>query len=396
MRIGIASEYARPWPGGISEHVHHEAVELARRGHEVAILTGPAREAAGTREIAGPPRVRVLRLGWELRFTHNGARSRMLLGRFLLGLRALLRDLGLDVLHVHAPMDPVFGWAALAAAPCPSVGTFHASFEPGLLWDALYRGLRPLSRRLFERMGERLCVSAEARRSIERYFPAPFEILPNGVDVERFRPAAAAAAWRDAERPSVLFVGRADPRKGLPLLAAAFALLRQRLPRARLVVAGVEAREGARLVRAIPEPARGAISFAGYVAPAELPGYYRACDVFCSPATGRESQGIVLLEAMASGRAPVAFDIPGYRDVVSHGRDGWLVAEIGPEPLAEALAALLAKPELSAGLGRAARETALRYAWPVLAERLEAVLARAAAARCPALGPGERPGRSAA
>lgn len=384
MRIAIASEYTRPWPGGISEHVHHEALELARRGHEVAILSGPAQPAGGAdAELAGEPRVRVLRFGRELRFTHNGARSRLLLGGFLFGLRSLLRELRTDVLHVHAPMDPVFGWAALAAAPCPSVGTFHASFEPELLWDLLYRGMRPVSRRLFERMSERVCVSAEAERSIARYFPARFEIVPNGVDVERFSPAGALAAWRDEERPSVLFVGRADPRKGLPLLVQAFAELRRRLPRARLVVAGVEAREGAPLLAGVSEPTRAAIEFKGYVAPADLPGAYRACDVFCSPATGRESQGIVLLEAMASARAAVAFVIPGYRDVVTHARDGWLVPELAAAPLAEALAALLGKPELRAGLGRAARETALRYAWPALAERLEGVLARAASGQTP-------------
>jgi phosphatidylinositol alpha-mannosyltransferase len=385
VRIAIASEYTRPWPGGISEHVHHEALELARRGHEVAILSGPARAAADA-ELASEPRVRVLRFGRELRFTHNGARSRLLVGRFLFGLRSLLRELRTDVLHVHAPMDPVFGWAALAAAPCASAGTFHASFEPELLWDLLYRGLRPVSRRLFERMSERVCVSAEAERSIARYFPARFEIVPNGVDVERFSPAGAAAAWCDEERPSVLFVGRADPRKGLPLLVQAIALLRRRLPRARLVVAGVEAREGAPLLAGVSEPVRAAVEFKGYVAPADLPGAYRACDVFCSPATGRESQGIVLLEAMASGRAAVAFAIPGYRDVVTHARDGWLVPELAAAPLAEALAALLGKPELRAGLGRAARETALRYAWPALAERLEGVLARAASARRQAPG----------
>jgi phosphatidylinositol alpha-mannosyltransferase len=389
LRVAIASEYARPWPGGISEHVHHEALELARRGHEVAILSGPARAAGAAcagDDPAGEPRVRVLRFGHELCFTHNGARSRLLVGGFLLGLRRVLRELRADVLHVHAPMDPLFGWAALAAAPCPSVGTFHASFEPELLWDVLYRGLRPLSRRLFERMAERVCVSAEAERSIARYFPARFEIVPNGVDVERFSPTGAVAGWRDEERPSVLFVGRADPRKGLPLLVQAFAELRRRLPRARLVVAGVEAREGAPLVAGVPEATRAAISFEGYVAPAELPGHYRACDVFCSPATGRESQGVVLLEAMASGRPALAFAIPGYRDVVSHARDGWLVPEIAAAPLAEALATLLGKPELRAGLGRAGRETALRYAWPALAERIEAVLARAAATRRRARG----------
>ena len=68
-----------------------------------------------------------------------------------------------------------------------------------------------------------------------------------------------------------------------------------------------------------------------------MAGYYASCDVFCSPATGQESQGIVLLEAMAAGRPPVAFAIPGYRDVVQHGVDGWLVDRVGARDLAQGL-----------------------------------------------------------
>ncbi|HKX45228.1 MAG TPA: glycosyltransferase family 4 protein, partial [Planctomycetota bacterium] len=321
MRVGIVAEYYRPWPGGVSEHVHHQAVELTRRGHDVTILTGPAKP--GFRDD-GP---RVVRLGFSYEFTSNGALSRLVLGPYLLRFRTLLRRHAFDVLHVHAPMDPLLPMGAVYAAECPVVGTFHASFEPGPLWDLLYRWLRPLSKPAWDRLAARIAVSPEARRSIGRYFDGAVEIVPNGVDTERFRPDVRPLPALANDRPRILFVGRADPRKGLPILLEAFAEVRRRVPGCELVVVGARADEVAPILAAQPPEVREGLRFQGYVRPEDMPRYYTSCDVFCSPATGQESQGIVLLEAMAAGRPPVAFDIPGYRDVVTHGVDGWLVDE---------------------------------------------------------------------
>jgi len=381
MRIGSVSEYYRPWPGGISEHVHHEAVELRRRGHHVTILTGPASGSPRGLSPGGDAESErdVLRLGHEIRFTSNGARSRFALGRELVAMRGLLRRLKLDLVHVHAPMDPFLALAALAASEVATVGTFHASFPPSLLWDGLYRRLRFVTGPLFRRMHARIAVSEEAEHSISHYFPARYEIIPNGVDTERFHPGLEPLPELSDGGPTILFVGRADPRKGLRLLLEALEEVRRRVPGARLVVVGVEPAElasthpGAELERV------GELCLAGYVPARMLPRYYASCDVVCSPATGRESQGIVLLEAMAAGRPPVIFDIPGYRDVVTHKRDGWIVPECDAGRLAEALVELLRNPELRAELASAGPETARRYAWPGVVERLETVFSGAVA-----------------
>ena len=371
MRVGLVAEYCRPWPGGIPEHVHHEAAELRRRGYKVVVLTGPASFWPGR------PEPRVLRLGVALAFSRNGVRSKITLGRYLYGMSAILRRLRLDVIHVHGPMDTLPGLAAALASSVATVGTFHANFGPSVLPELLYRGLRPFSRRAFVRLHVRTAVSEEARRSIARYFPADYEIVPNGVDVDRFHPEVEPIEHAPGGGPRLLFVGRADARKGLPLLLSAFARVRRTLNGARLTVVGrLPPRQIERFTAALGRDA-GAVTFTGYVAPALLPRYYAACDVVCSPATRHESQGVVLLEGMAAGRVPVAFDIPGYRDVISHADDGWLVADVGAEPLATALIHVLSDAELRARLGTAARRSALRYAWPGVVDRLEACFARA-------------------
>ena len=371
MRVGIVTEYYRPWPGGISEHVHHQAEELTRRGHDVTIFTGPAGPEWKDREV------QVERLPWAHEFTHNGARSRMVLGASLLRFRQRFRRHALDVVHVHAPMDPFLGWAALYASEAATVGTFHANFDPSGLWDLLFRRLRFLSGPAFGRMHGRIAVSEAARESIAHYFPGEFEIIPNGVDTERFHPEVKPVVDRDENRPTILFVGRADPRKGLPILIQAFDRLRETMPEARLLVVGVERDEVASELEGVSSTTRASIEFAGYADPADMAGYYTSCDVFCSPATGQESQGIVLLEAMAAGRPPVAFAIPCYRDVVQHGVDGWLVDRIGVEELATGLSTLLADRVALFRMAETGRKTALGFSWPSVVERLERHYAKA-------------------
>jgi phosphatidylinositol alpha-mannosyltransferase len=366
MRVGIVTEYYRPWPGGISEHVHHESVELARRGHDVSILTGPA--SPGWQDEG---EAEVVRLGFDYKFTSNGALSRMVLGSYLLNFRGLLRRHAFDVLHVHAPMDPFLGVGALLASECATVGTFHANFTPSLLWDTLFRRLRFITLPAWQRMHGRIAVSNEARRSIAEYFPGEYEIIPNGVDTSRFSPDAPVLPQLDDGRKKILFVGRSDPRKGLPHLLDAFGTIRQAIPGVRLIVVGVERAEVEDRLRSLDADVVGDITFAGYAAPEDMAGYYAGCDVFCSPATGQESQGIVLLEAMAAGKPPVAFSIPGYRDVVHHGVDGWLVDEVDSQSLAEGLVRVLGDDVERARLSEAGRKTAESYSWPSVVERIE-------------------------
>lgn len=366
MHIGIVTEYYRPWPGGISEHVYHEAVELRRRGHKVVILTGPARGQRPTGETA------ILRFGFGVTFPRNRSLCQVTLGRYMITMRRVLRRLRLDVLHIHAPLDPLLGMVALGASETANVGTFHASFSPTFGPRLLYRALRPWPQYLYERLHGRIAVSQEAYKSIERYFPGEYVVIPNGIDMKRFRPDLPPIPELADGKPTILFVGRLDPRKGLPLLLRAFPLVKRRIPDARLVIVGGMGRQKMKELQGevAPEVAADVI-FSGYVTPDVLPQYYASCDLFCSPATGQESFGIVLLEAMASGRPSVAFDIPGYRDVVKHGKDGWLVTGIGTEPLAEGLSYLLANPDLCQAMGAAARQTAMQYSWPTVIGRVE-------------------------
>jgi phosphatidylinositol alpha-mannosyltransferase len=219
------------------------------------------------------------------------------------------------------------------------------------------------------RLHGRIAVSAAARHFIDRFFPGDYKVIPNGVDVPYFARAVPLARWQDGT-PNVLFVGRHEPRKGLLDLLKAHRILRKTGHDNRLLIvgSGPQEREARRYVAT-----RGlqAVEFLGRVSDAEKAQLLRTADVFASPATGGESFGIVLLEAMAAGAPIVASDIHGYKGVVRRGREGLLVPPHEPKELATAIARLLDDPELRASMREAGRARAEDFSWPRVTAKVD-------------------------
>jgi phosphatidyl-myo-inositol alpha-mannosyltransferase len=262
----------------------------------------------------------------------------------------------------------VVSLTAAAFAPRPIVGTFHA-WAPS---HRLYRLVSPAARRVAQRLDARIAVSAAARQFASDALglhPGAFRIVPNGVDAASFAAADPLPNLVDPERPLVLFVGRLEPRKGVDVAIRAFLRLRSSLPQARLCVVG-DGPGRARAQEMVPASIRCDIHFAGSVSGEDLPRYHASADVFVAPATSGESFGIVLLEAMAAGLPVVASDIPGYRTVLTDGRQGRLVPPQDAFTLADALATLLANPALRRAMADEGRRTAAAYAWPTIGGRI--------------------------
>ncbi len=373
MKIGIVSQSYYPRFGGVTEHVHHTAVELRRRGHDVTIITSRFRGGA----VERLPDVE--RIGYNLLIPFNGAFVDLAVGiRLRSQLRGLLRRHRFDVLHTHAPLVPTLPLIAIETAECPQVGTFHTTGGPSRLLE-LFR--RPLEHRL-QRLDARIAVSETAREYAARYFPGTYHIIPNGVDTDRFHPGVAPfEAWRDPARVNVLFVGRLDPRKGVHLLLDAMPeVVRRTAGRARLLVVG-DSYLRSKYEAAVPAALRDHVRFFGHVPAADLPRWYATGDIFVSPASGNESFGIVLVEAMAAGRTVLASDIPGYRSVVIPDENGVVFPPGDREALAAALVALVQDPERRAALAARGRARAFEFAWPRVTDRIEALYRDAIAHR---------------
>ena len=354
MRIALVSEYYYPHLGGVVEHVHHFARELRRRGHHADIITS---RIPGAAEYP-----HVIRLGRSVPWYINGSYSRLTVGRDLRGqMRRVLAEGGYDVVHVHSPLTPVLPLLAIEEATAPVIGTFHTYFESSVG----YRLLRSYFQRRLDMLSAAIAVSQSTIMALSRYFDADWTVLPNGVDTVAFHPDAPRPAAMAGDVPTILFLGRFDPRNGLATLIDAFRKVRGRGRRARLVIVGDGPLRGHYVSRAGGHPD---IVFVGAVLE-ERPGYYAHSDIYACPTT-KASFGITLLEAMACATPIVCSDILGFRDVVSHEREAFLFPRNDVDALSNALVRLLDDEPLRLRLAAAGRARAREYDWSVVTERV--------------------------
>jgi phosphatidylinositol alpha-mannosyltransferase len=352
LRIAQVTEYYYPHLGGVCEHVHHLAREARLLGHHVDIIT--------SRIEAGTDTPNVIRLGQSVPIYCNGSLARITVGRSLRRrLRAVLANGRYDIVHVHAPLTPTLPLLAIDEATCPVVGTFHADLDYSVAYALGGRFFQPRMARL----AAAVAVSPRVVDGHGRYFDADWTVIPNGVDLEFFVPDAPRPRVMRGDVPTVLFLGRFDPRNGLGSLIAAFRRVRGRRRPAQLVVVG----DGPlrpyyrRLANGDPD-----ITLVGAVVN-ERPQYYAHASVYACPTT-TGSFGITLLESMACGTAIVCSDIDGFRHVVTHEREALTYPAGDTRDLADALVRAIDDDSLRARLGAAGRQRALAFAWPRVTE----------------------------
>jgi phosphatidylinositol alpha-mannosyltransferase len=368
MKICMVSDNYYPYVGGIAEHVHFLATELRKRGHVVKVLTAHVggRMLECMDYTPDEDQVKRIGTGWVVRSNRSFARVSVA-WRPTFQIRRYFNAERFDVVHIHGSLAPTLPLAAIQASRTLNVVTFHAGHDQSLGYALFRSELRPY----FNAVQGLIAVSATARESCAKYFPGPYKIIPNGIDLTFFRPDAGRAPGLDEKRPRILFVGRFEPRKGLKHLLSAMPDIVKHVPNVELVVVGTGLL-GYSYKSYLPPEVQQHVRWAGLVKNEDRPKYYASCDVYCSPATGQESFGIVLLEAMASGRPVVASDIDGYRTVLSGGREGLLVRPEDPPALAQAIVQVLLDAELARRLAANGLERVQEYSWPRLAERVEA------------------------
>ncbi len=364
MKIALVSPYDFPYPGGVTEHIRHLDKAFRELGHETRIIaassapreTLPANFIPVSHEVVPMP--------------FNGSTARLALSpEIIQRVGDILKKEQFDVVHIHEPATPLLNWAVLDASQALNVGTFHAFIEDPRVNDTL----KPVRALIGQKLHGRILVSP----SLEPAYASPlfgnYRVIPNGIDFARFSGAGIRPidGLQDG-RPTILFVGRSEPRKGLPVLLRALLTIKKAVPGARLVVVGaIQSEEQTRLQGEIQAHGlENDVVLAGRVSDEDLPRYYRSANLFCAPSLGGESFGIVLLEAMASGLPIVASQIAGYQSVLHPGREGLLVPPGDPQALADAAATILTDSAMRNEMSACGPETAAQYDWSRVAPQV--------------------------
>jgi phosphatidylinositol alpha-mannosyltransferase len=359
VKIGLVTPYIYPLPGGVNAHVRDLYQHLVARGHDVRIISsihGPQRQSEGD----------IIRLGYGFSVPANGSIGTLTVSpRYASLVREMLERERFDILHFHEPFVPFLSLVLVRESRSINVATFHAYAG----WSPAYEFGKRMLARFARRLHGRIAVSAAARHFIDRYFPGDYKVIPNGVDLSRFANAQPITRYRDGTL-NIFFVGRFESRKGVMYLLKAYRQLRKRGIDCRLLLAGTGPQER-EVRRYIATRRLGGVVLLGRISEEDKVRYFATADVYVSPATGQESMGIVLLEAMAAGTPIVCSDIHGYRSVVRRGEQGLLVPPRDVTALTDAIARLLSDAELRGRMSELARARAVQFGWHNVTAKVE-------------------------
>jgi len=364
LKILFVSDIFYPHPGGISEHIDSLARYLRKRGHLTYILTANFNSGISYKDPDY-----VIRVGRAFKIPINKSISSITLSPKLNKLvKEIVQKNNYDIIHIHGPIAPVLPMLALKYSRSINVATFHSAHDEVLL----YRIFKGYLENYFKKLHGRIAVSEVAKRSISRYFDGEYRIIPNGVDVHRFNPNNEKIEWLVKDNSKkILFVGRIEPRKGLKYLILALNEIIKFISDVKLIVVG----DGPFKIlyeQYLNKNIEDKVIFVGKVGYDELPKFYVSCDVFVSPATEKESFGIVLLEAMASKIPVIASDIEGYRQIIKDEVNGFLFENENYKNLADKIIMVLKnKNFVNKVVENAYKIVIEKYSWESVSKQIE-------------------------
>ena len=360
MRIVQLCPYDLERTGGVANHTRDLSAALAALGHDVTIIAPRPKSAHQQVSHLGPG-LRIVhvsngrvfgfnRTSFELTYANRA--DRMIISG--------LMQRPYDLIHYHTIWTPFLSWQVYRRAHAPAVATFHDMPPEGRTGD-LQRWIYPkILRRLIPRLAGVILPSRAFESYVDLSLAPVSRILPPCIDLARFHPGALPARTFADERINILSLCRLEPRKGLMVLLDAYRQLCERGLPVRLLLAG-DGPDRASLTQYVSRNKLPNVVEIGAVRSEDVPGWYAASNIFCAPALYGEGFGIVLIEAMASGKPVVASANAGYRMVLEP-ETGQLLAPSGDSSaLADQLGQLVTDARLRQSLGARATTAAARY-----------------------------------
>lgn len=359
MKIGLVCPYDLFSPGGVKEHVLALYKEFKKKGHQVRVIAPKIKETKNSD---------FLLLGRSSKFpSATGSWGRISACFETEEIEKILQRENFEILHFHEPLVPFLSWQILFSSDTVKIATFHSAWENGIsLISNLEFLIKPFAKIFEPKLDGLIAVSSVCKNCWQKFFKKEMTIIPNGIDLSRFKSKLEPMKKYQDGKTNILFVGRFEKRKGVIYLLRAFEKMKQKNLRLILVGSGPRKKEAGLFVK-IHQLEN--VEFVGRVSDRDLPFYYATADIGCFPSIGGESFGIVLLEAMAAGLPIVCFANPGYKKVLEdYPFKKALVKIKDVGGLKEALEILSKRADLRKKLAKWGRKEVKKYSWKKIAE----------------------------
>ena len=358
-KIGLASAYDFASRGGVQTHIRELAQQLRAWGHDVRIVA-PCSDPSKVEDEGFIP------MGKPFPLPSRGSVGRISVSVWLrTKIKEMLDEQQFDIIHMHEPFSSYVCVGMLSQSSAVNIATFHA-YPGSRVYDV---GGARIAQPYFKMLHGRIAVSQPAKEFISGYFEGDYKLIPNGVRIDQYQQGVEPFTHLQDGMINLLFLGRADKRKGLKYLLLAYSKLKWDWPNLRLIVLG-PGNPNDECQRIIGERSLQDVMFVGAVSDEDKFRYLKTAEIYCSPATGGESFGMVLVEAMAAGLPIVASEIPGYMTVARSGIEAITFPPKDVGALADALGKVLENADLKRRLSGNALRRADEFRWERVARRV--------------------------
>ncbi len=375
MKIAHVCPYDIDRPGGVQAHVLAIADALQDLGHTVTVMA-PNISGRGFERLENG--VEIARFGRARSITFGGTSFEISIafGRERAALKRYLVQEAFDLIHYHTIWTPIFAFQVFLMSRCPAVATFHdtpADTLEGRVLRGLFRGL---SRIILPKMRAIITPSDAPRAHLVAPPGRAILTIPPCTDLRRFARTQVDGGTVAGGPTKILFLGRLEPRKGALVLLQAFDALRKDGVAAELILAGKGPDEAVLREYALRH-AMTEVTFLGGLEESRKVALFQSVDIFCAPSLHGESFGIVITEAMASGKPVVAAANAGYRSILTNEAAAFLTPPGDAAALAKTLKRLILQPQLRDQLGQWGRANAMQYDCRAQAPRFVEIYTRA-------------------
>jgi glycosyltransferase involved in cell wall biosynthesis len=361
MRIVQTPARFYPFIGGVENYVYNLSRELARLGQDVKVICAREPEAQEEESRDG---IEIKRLPYIGKVANTNITP---------GLPFALFQQDFDIVHTHLPTPWSADWSSIISRlkRRPLVLTYHNDIVGQGLMGHLASFYNSTSLQFLLKTSAKIVITQDKYIDSSIYldrYKNKIKVIPIGVDTDRFRPINHIKK-EEAEGKVLFFLGLLDKYhayKGLDDLLRALAIVRKQLPGVRLVVGGGGELLGHYMGLAANLGLSQNVEFRGFIPDERLPECYNRCDAFVLPSVSSEQEGfgIVLLEAMASGRPVISTDIVGVADDVKRFNAGRIVRPKDVNFLAQAILEILENEELASEMGERGRKLVEeKYNW---------------------------------